>query len=137
MRFFVNFLLGVTFGFGLILSNVLDPKTINLFLSGSPKWDPSVILTILGIILASSLSLFFLKKPNTNFKNNFPISEGNILNRQIVLGCALFGVGWGLSGLSVSTATINLAFNEWQSVLFFIFMILGFYGPQFYKKITL
>ena len=64
-------------------------------------------------------------------------NEQTELNAKAIIGSILFGIGWGLSGLCVSSATINLAFGEWQSALFFLFMMVGFYCPQFLKKITL
>ena len=137
MKFLINLLLGITFGFGLILSDIFNPKTVNLFLSVSLEWNPSILLTIGSIIIISTALFYFLRKRTLIINNKFSINQRISLDRYTLLGSILFGIGWGLSGLSVSTAAINLAFNAWESFLFFSFMLLGFYAPQFFRKIIL
>ena len=136
MKNLLNFFLGITFGFGLILSNLFDPKTMSLFFNFNSEWNPSILFTVGGIILASITFLIFIK---FKFKEKSVLSQKNQINDPgfHVVGSAIFGVGWGLSGFCVSTAAMNLAFNQWESLLFFFFMIAGFYGPKFIKKITL
>ncbi len=137
MKFIINFLLGLIFGFGLILSNIFDPKTIILFFQWDTNQNSTILFTIFGIIMTSLIFSFIGFKVNIKSKNVFLKNQDSNLQRSQIFGAVLFGAGWGLSGLCVSTATINLAFNEWQNLLFFVFMVLGFYGPSFFKKITL
>ena len=137
MKFFINFLLGIMFGFGLILSGIYNPKTANIFLYLDSDWNTPFLVTI-GSILITSIIFIFVR---THFKLDTRAylldNPKKPLNRYSIFGSALYGMGWGLSGLCVSTAIINLAFNEWESTLFFIFMFLGFYSPEFVKKVTL
>ena len=137
MKFFLNFVLGVIFGFGLIISGMFNPKTIDLLLMWSTDWDASLLFAITGIVIASIFSFFIVAKLNINFLDTLIKKSDYKLNLYRILGTSFFGLGWGISGFCVSTATINLAFNEWENLLFFTFMILGFYGPSFFKKITL
>jgi uncharacterized membrane protein YedE/YeeE len=137
MKFFLNLLLGVTFGLGLILSNIYKPATITSFLSWNKSWVPSFLYTIVGMILAVPIVLLFTKKFNLFEAHLINTNEQTALNTKVIIGSILFGIGWSVSGLCVSTAAINLVFGEWQSALFFCFMILGFYCPQFFKKLTL
>ena len=137
MKFFLNFVLGVIFGFGLIISGMFNPKTIDLLLMWSTDWDASLLFAITGIVIASIFSFFIVAKLNINFLDTLIKKSDYKLNLYRILGTSFFGLGWGISGYCVSTATINLAFNEWENLLFFTFMILGFYGPSFFKKITL
>ena len=137
MKFIYNLLLGITFGFGLILSNVFQPGNIIAFLDWNKDWDPSFLYALIGMMMVSLLFLLLTKKINVIDATIFYRSEATSLDTKMVFGSILFGVGWSMSGLCVSTAAINLAFGEWQTVLFFIFMMLGFYGPKFFKKITL
>ena len=137
MKFFLNFVLGVIFGFGLIISGMFNPKTIDLLLMWSTDWDASLLFAITGIVIASIFSFFIVAKLNINFLDTLIKKSDYKLNLYRILGTSFFGLGWGISGFCVSTATINLAFNEWENLLFFTFMVLGFYGPSFFKKITL
>ena len=137
MNSIYNLLLGIIFGSGLILSKSFEPTTIITFLNWTENWNPSFLYTIIGMMLVSVI--FF------SFENKFNLTDGFFikkdkqtdLNAKVIIGAILFGIGWSISGLCVSTATVNLAFGHWQSTLFFLFMIVGFYCPQFLKKITL
>ena len=137
MKFLINLLLGITFGFGLILSGISNPKTVSLFSPESQNWNTSLLFTVCTIIVISIIFQIVTKKVNFYNNNEFFPKQSNTLTRHYILGAMFFGVGWGLSGLCASTATINLVFNDWESFLFFGFMVLGFYGPKFFKKITL
>ena len=137
MKFLINFVLGITFGFGLILSNIFDPTTVTLFLQLGDEWNPSILLTLGGIIVFSLVFLNLVNFKTSHTSNQFFLNQETNLNHKVVLGSALFGIGWGLSGLCVSTAAMNLAFNKFESILFFLFMFLGFYGPKLFKKIML
>ena len=82
--------------------------------------------------------VFFFFEKKFNLTDGFFIRKDKQidLNAEVIIGAILFGIGWSISGLCVSTATVNLAFGHSQSTLFFLFMIIGFYCPQFFKKIT-
>ena len=136
MKFIVNLLLGIIFGFGLILSNIFEPKTVVQFLPATSSWNPSLLLTIVGILTVSNIFIKLADKVILPQKTFYFAFHEDTLDRNLLLGSSLFGIGWGLSGLCVSTATLNLAFNNKESLLFFCFMFLGFYGPHFFKKIT-
>jgi len=137
MNSIYNLLLGIIFGSGLILSKSFEPTTIITFLNWTENWNPSFLYTIIGMMLVSVI--FF------SFENKFNLTDGFFirkdkqidLNAEVIIGAILFGIGWSISGLCVSTATVNLAFGHSQSTLFFLFMFIGFYCPQFFKKITL
>ena len=137
MNSIYNLLLGITFGSGLILSKSFEPTTITTFLRLTENWNPSFLYTIIGMILVSGISFFIEKKFNLADRFFLRKEKQTDLNAKVIIGAILFGIGWSISGLCVSSATINLAFGHSQSTLFFLFMITGFYCPQFFKKITL
>ena len=137
MKFLFNLLLGVTFGLGLILSKIFDPATVIEFLSWNENWNPSFLYTTLGMILVGPIFFLLRKRFNLNDRPSIKKNKQTSLNAKVITGSILFGIGWSVSGLSISTATINLAFGEWQSILFFIFMVFGFYCPKFLKRIIL
>ena len=136
MRFIINFSLGMIFGFGLLISNIFDSTKAKIFLLGSMNWNLSLLATILSSIIVSIILLLLLKTIFQITEDSFLTSQKKSLDRHSLIGSALFGVGWGLTGLCVSTATLNLVFNQWESILFFVFMALGFYAPQFFKNLA-
>ena len=137
MKFVINFFLGIIFGFGLIISNIFNPKNLTLFLPTGPEWNSSILLTVGSIITFSTVFFFLIRKKSLIINKHFSVNQRSYLDSYNLIGSILFGIGWGLSGFCVSTATINLAFNNLESLLFFIFMLLGFYAPQFFRKIIL
>lgn len=137
MNFLFNFLLGVSFGSGLILSKLFEPTTIISFLSWTENWSPTFLYALIGMILVTVIFLLFEKKFALAKGTLIRKDEQTYLDAKVIMGAILFGTGWAISGLCASTAVINLAFGDWQSILFFLFMIVGFYCPRFFKKITL
>ena len=137
MKFLINFLLGVAFGFGLISSGIFDPKIAASFFQLGSDWNYSIFFAMMGMFLTSTIYIFLTKRLRSGTKTALLYGKKETLSLHKILGAVLFGIGWGLSGLCVSAATLNLAFSEWENLLFFIFMVLGFYGQSFFKKITL
>jgi hypothetical protein len=137
MNFLLNFLLGITFGFGLILSQSFKPTTIIGFLNWNENWNPFFLFLVIGMISVTSMIFFSEQKLSPAHRVIIRENKKTKINIEVMLGTVMFGTGLGISGLCVSTAIINLAFGEWQSILFFLFMMAGFYCPKFIKKITL
>jgi uncharacterized membrane protein YedE/YeeE len=137
MNFLFNFFLGVSFGSGLILSKIFEPTTIISFLSWTENWSPTFLYALIGMKLVTAAFLLFEKKFAVTKGVLIRTDEQTYLDAKVIIGAILFGTGWGISGLCASTAVINLAFGNWQSILFFLSMIVGFYCPQFFKKVIL
>ena len=137
MKFLINLFLGVIFGFGLIFSDIFNPEIVVLAVPNSRDWNTSLLFTIFSIIIVSIFLAVVTKTANVSKKHGSFMVKSNTLTRKNIIGAVVFGTGWGLSGLCASTAAINLVFNDWESFLFFAFMVAGFYGPKFIKKMTL
>ena len=137
MNFLFNLILGVTFGLGLLFSKFFDPVTVVSFLSWTKNSDPSMLIAITGMVLTTLIFFTLCKRVKLVKVQKTSKPEQTNLNIEVIIGSILFGIGWSVSGLCVSTATINLVFGEWQTALFFLFMIGGFYCPRFLKSIML
>jgi uncharacterized membrane protein YedE/YeeE len=117
---------GLIFGFGLSLSGMLDPVRVQGFLDIFGKWDPSlafvlggaVIIAFIGVRLAGRLA-------HPAFDESFHMPTATAIDRPLILGSALFGIGWGLAGLCPGPALASLSLGLWQTGLFVIAMIAG------------
>ena len=82
---------GLLFGLGLTVSRMIDPNKVLGFLDIAGDWDPSLALVMTGAIPAAALGYALSGRP--------PAQPSRIaIDRRLLLGAALFGVGWGLVG---------------------------------------
>ena len=105
-----EFLIGLLFGVGLMLSGMTDPGKVIGFLDVTGQWDPSLALVMGGAIGVASFAFAMAKKRSTNFFGgaiDWPASEK--IDRRVVLGSLVFGVGWGMAGFFPGPAGVCLA----------------------------
>ena len=119
---------GIIFGIGLTISEMIDPAKVLDFLNIFADWDPSLAFVMIGALIISS-PFFHLFKNNKKpiFAVSFCYSNNKELNKKLVIGSSLFGVGWGLGGLCPGPAIASLALFNIKSVVFVAAMFAGFY----------
>jgi uncharacterized membrane protein YedE/YeeE len=130
----VAFAAGLVFGAGLLLSQMSNPAKVIGFLDVSGAWDPS-----LAFVMAGAVSVFALAyrlalrrdKPLLETKFGTP-SQG--LDRRLVIGALIFGVGWGLGGFCPGPAIVSAAFAEPRVWAFIASMVAGI---VLYRRIAL
>ena len=134
MKLILIFISGILFGFGLTLSGMLDPSKVQAFLNITNNWDPSLAFVMLGGILITSIGYFFsLKRLSPFFDKQFHMPINNeIVDKNLILGSALFGIGWGLGGLCPGPAVAILSYSFFPAIIFMIAMLIGlFIGKRF------
>ena len=106
----ISLLVGIIFGGGLTLSGMNRGTKIRGFLSIKENWDPSLIFVMVAALgfnlIAFQLILRKTKKPVMEKKYGLPTN--NKLDWKIVVGPAIFGCGWGISGFCPGPAMVNL-----------------------------
>src|ERR1700732_4497643 len=110
MRMMASLVCGLVFGAGLLISGMVQPGKVLGFLDVFGAWDPSLAVVMIAA-LAVSIPGFMLAKRRTRpliaTESFWPTKMG--LDRPLVIGSALFGIGWGLVGLCPGPALENLA----------------------------
>jgi uncharacterized protein len=110
MRMIASLVCGLVFGAGLLISGMVQPTKVLGFLDIFGAWDPSLAI-VMAAALAVSTPGFMLAKgrsrPLLATKNFWPTKRE--IDRPLVVGAALFGLGWGLVGLCPGPALENLA----------------------------
>ena len=127
MKIVVSALLcGVLFGFGLAVSEMIDPARVIGFLDVTGRWDPT-LLFVMGGALALTVSGFPLilrqARPLVGEKFNLPVKTE--IDLPLLCGAAIFGVGWGLAGFCPGPALAALASFPPPVLLFVAAMIAG------------
>ena len=119
-------LAGVLFGAGLGVSDMVNPARVLGFLDLLGAWDPTLVLVMAAAVLASGLGYMISRRLSRPlFGSDFRIPQNRLLDRQLIGGAALFGIGWGLAGFCPGPAVAGLSYGLWQPWLFVASMIAG------------
>ena len=129
-----SLLSGFIFGLGLTVSSMTNPAKVIGFLDITNNWDPSLMFVMIGAI-AISAPLFYLLRNQTKplFDLNFEIPTIKNINKKLILGSSIFGIGWGMIGFCPGPAIASLALLKPVSIIFVIAMAGGFYMAKFVK----
>ena len=131
---FFSLLSGLIFGMGLTIAEMTNPAKIIAFLNITEKWDPSLIFVMGGAIVISVPFFYLLKNKNKPFfSSSFQVPANKKIDRKLIVGSSLFGIGWGMIGLCPGPAVSSIAFLQPLSMLFVIAMMIGFYFSKFIK----
>lgn len=119
-------ILGILFGVGLTVSQMVNPAKVLAFLDVAGNWDPTLLLVFLGaLVIALPAYQIVLRRGRPLFAGTFHLPSLQHIDTRLVGGSALFGIGWGLIGLCPGPALSSLAFLRWESLLFVISMFVG------------
>ena len=117
---------GVIFGAGLALSDMINPARVLAFLDLFGAWDPTLAFVMGGALIPSAIAYLLSRRMDEPlFHKYFHIPENRTVDRNLVIGGLLFGVGWGLVGYCPGPAIAGLAFGMWQTGLFVVAMLAG------------
>ena len=125
---------GLLFGLGLAISQMLNPAKVIGFLDITGNWDPSLIFVMVGAIAVAFIFFrIILKTPAPKFDRQFHIPTAASIDKNLILGAGLFGIGWGLVGLCPGPAISSLAYGRVESVIFLVAMFVGFYIERLWR----
>lgn len=123
---FTSFLAGLVFGIGLILSGMANPDKVLGFLDLAGAWDPSLVLVMLGAIAIGLVAFAIAKRRNNSLLGlAMKLPGARHIDRRLIGGSLLFGVGWGLAGICPGPALVVLGMGEIKAVVFVIAMLVG------------
>ena len=126
-----TFFIGLVFGLGLIISQMTNPDKVLNFLTFGKAWDPSLILVMAGAMVVMMLAWWRVsKQTKPMFGQHFDLTEFKNIDSRLIIGAALFGLGWGISGVCPGPGVVQLASGNWDFILFFIAVLAGMYLPR-------
>lgn len=121
-------LVGIIFGAGLALSDMINPARVQAFLDIAGHWDPTLLFVMGAAIIPSAVAYLLRRKMDRPLlANQFFIPENRALDRPLILGAILFGIGWGLVGFCPGPALSGLVLGTWQPWLFVGAMLAGMF----------
>lgn len=117
---------GIIFGAGLALSDMVNPARVQAFFDLAGEWDPSLALVMGAALIPSAIAYLVRRRMDRPLlESRFFIPENLTPDRRMILGAALFGIGWGLVGLCPGPAIAGLLLGTWQPWLFVAAMLAG------------
>jgi len=121
-----EFLVGLLFGLGLLLSGMTDPAKVLGFLDPFGPWDPSLALVMGGAISVGVVAFAIAKKRTVSFLGGaMRMPTASQIDRPLIVGALMFGAGWGLAGFCPGPALVSLAAGQPKAAAFVVFMVLG------------
>ena len=126
MPVITSLIAGLLFGLGLILSGMTNPEKVIGFLDVTGRWDPSLMLVMLGALLVSFFAFRHAKKREKSLLNEaIKLPTAQKIDRRLLIGSLLFGAGWGLAGYCPGPALSSLLSGDLAPVVFVLAMLAG------------
>lgn len=131
-QLFVAFGSGLVFAIGLAISGMTNPAKVIAFLDVTGQrvpWDPSLALVMAGAIASYASAYWWSKRalPKPLLAASFREPSNRGVDRRLLLGAAIFGVGWGLGGYCPGPAFVSLATGSAAALAFCAAMVAGFW----------
>jgi uncharacterized protein len=123
------FAAGGLFGTGLAVSGMTDPARVIGFLNVFGRWDPALLFVMAGAVGVYGLGMLILRRIK-NRRLKLPAPAPSPIDRQLVVGTMIFGVGWGLGGFCPGPALANLGALRVEALLFVPSMAIGMFLAQ-------
>lgn len=117
---------GLLVGFGLALSQMIDRERILGFLDFAGAWDPTLAFVLAGAVTTTVIAFrFVLRRPAPFFADTFHLPTRKDIDRPLLVGSAIFGVGWGIAGYCPGPAISALSLGSLNPVIFLVALIAG------------
>jgi hypothetical protein len=127
-------LAGLIFGLGLAISQMVNPKKVLDFLDVTGNWDPSLALVMAGAVGVAMLAFrFVIRRGQPMFESEFHLPRMTKMDRRLLIGSGVFGLGWGIGGYCPGPGIAALSAGSVDALVFVAGMVLG---SLLYRRLT-
>ncbi|GHG68983.1 hypothetical protein GCM10010919_18500 [Alishewanella longhuensis] len=128
MKLLIAFVAGLLMSLGMAISKMIDPQKVLSFLDITGNWDPSLALVMASALAVYSIGFYFvMKKPAPLFEKTFYLPTHQQIDRPLLVGAALFGIGWGMVGYCPGPAISAISSLSSGTLGFIATMIIGWF----------
>lgn len=135
MQMLVTYLAGVIFGVGLCISGMNRPEKVLGFLDIAGLWDPSLAFVMAGAI---GVAFFAFRLAATRARawlgDPMRLPTSTTVDRRLLAGSAIFGLGWGLAGVCPGPGIVDLGFFDPRAAVFVVAMLAGMVAEGFVAR---
>ena len=130
----IGLLTGLLFGIGLLISGMTDPTKVQGFLDVFGAWDISLALVMGGGLIVAIIGVQLAKRQQSSWIGTLiELPSKTSVNKKLLIGAMLFGVGWGLVGICPGPGIVLLGTGQWQAYVFIPAMIVGVLVYQWFE----
>jgi uncharacterized membrane protein YedE/YeeE len=135
MRVAVNAIAGLIFGLGLLISGMANPLKVQNFLDPLGTFDPSLIFVMIGAIAVTFLGYrLAFQRPRPILEGQFSLPTAKDVDARVIVGPALFGIGWGLSGFCPGPAVTSVPLLAQGTLIFVPAMLIGIGAARLFTR---
>ncbi|WP_413519219.1 DUF6691 family protein [Psychrobacter glacincola] len=130
----IGLLAGLLFGIGLLISGMTNPTKVQGFLDVFGAWDISLALVMGGGLIVAIIGVQLAKRQQSSWIGILiELPSKTSVNKKLLIGAMLFGVGWGLVGICPGPGIVLLGTGQWQAYVFIPAMIVGMLVYQWFE----
>jgi len=123
---FASLFAGLLFGLGLIVSGMANPEKVLGFLDIAGLWDPSLAFVMGGAIIVGLIAFTVARERTLSFLGfNMKLPTNNRIDKRMVIGSMMFGIGWGIAGFCPGPGLVALGAGEIKGLVFVASMVTG------------
>lgn len=132
MRFFVFYVIGLTFGVGIALSGMMNPAKVVNFFDVAGSWDPSLAFVMGGAVTVAFIGYrLVLRRPAPTGGAEFKLPTSTAIDKKLIAGSAIFGVGWGIAGFCPGAALPAIGTGRVDVVAFVAALVAGISATRY------
>jgi len=126
MRMVIALVSGLVFGLGLIAGGMTNPAKVKAFLDLFGAWDPSLGLVMGGAIAVAVFAFAAARRRTSSWTGeHMELPSVKVIDRRLLVGGVLFGIGWGIGGFCPGPALVALGSGLGSAWIFVIAMLAG------------
>ncbi|MBF0570467.1 MAG: YeeE/YedE family protein [Candidatus Omnitrophica bacterium] len=127
MVIIIAFISGFIMSIGLIVSGMINPQKVIGFLDLFGHFDPTLAFVMAGALSVSAVGYRLVGSSKPLLCETFDLPKRNKIDRQLILGAVIFGVGWGLAGFCPGPAIVGVGLGFFKAIIFVIAMLTGMF----------
>lgn len=135
MKIVISFIVGFLFALGLGISGMTDTTVVRGFLDVFGSWNLSLMGVMAGAIIVHSVVYHLVKKKSSPLLDTkFYLPTNKLIDRKLISGAVIFGLGWGWAGICPGPGIVSLASGQTEVFTFVGSMIAGMYLFKLVEK---
>ena len=127
MYIFMAFISGTLMSIGLIISGMINPQKVIGFMDIFGNFDPTLAFVMVGALIVTAIGYRLVGSSKPLLCACFDLPKKNMIDRQLIFGAAIFGVGWGMAGFCPGPAIVGLGLGLPKAIIFVFAMLIGMF----------
>lgn len=135
MKLIPVFLIGLIFGLGISISGMANPAKVMNFFDLAGHWDPSLAFVMGGALLVAGIGYrVIFRRPAPLTDSMFHVPQNRQIDKRLLIGSAIFGIGWGITGFCPGAAIPVIGTGNADVLLFMLALMGGILAVKFVQK---